>query len=60
MARRSAKTKSEEDIIVAEATEETGVEVAEEMEVEREREEQKPVVESLATLREAGLSLIHI
>jgi hypothetical protein len=54
MARRSAKMKTEEDIIAAEATEETGIEVAEETEVEREREEQKPVVESLATLREAG------
>jgi len=54
MARRSAKVKTEEDIIAAEATEETGIEVAEETEVEREREEQKPVVESLATLREAG------
>jgi len=42
MARRSAKMKTEEDIIAAEATEETGIEVAEETEVEREREEQKP------------------
>jgi len=66
MARRSAKMKTEEDIFAAEATEETGIEVAGETEVEREREEQKPVLKASlpsgkrASERHASLELHRV